>query len=61
MIVNTVSDVRRMLHGMNRAQVQDIARKFLSALRYMADHTGLEDELDDSVNVLDDSVDVLES
>ena len=50
-----------MLHGMNRAQIQDIARKFLSALRYMADHNGLEGELDDWTNVLDDSVDVLES
>ncbi len=39
----------------------DIARKVASMLRYMADHNGLEDELDDSTNVLDDSSDVMVS
>ena len=52
MIVNTVSDVRRMLHGMSHAQIQDIARKFLTAMRYMVDHNGLEDELDDTRDVI---------
>jgi hypothetical protein len=53
MIANTVQDVRSMLRGMSHAQIQDTARAFLAALRYMADHNGLEDELDDSTDVLE--------
>ena len=51
----------KLLAGLTYPEVQDIARAFLSALRYMADHNGLEGELDDWTNVLDDSVDVLDS
>lgn len=41
----------RLLDGFTLAEVKDIARDFLAALRYMADHNGLENELDDSNDV----------
>lgn len=48
----------RLLDGLTSAQVKDYARAFLSALQYMADHNGLQDELDDTSDVLDDSTEV---
>lgn len=48
----------KLLDGLTKDQVKDYARAFLAALQFMADHNGLEDELDDTCDVLDDSTEV---
>lgn len=44
----------KLLAGLSTDDVKDIARAFLDVLRYMADHNGLADELDDTTDVVVD-------